>query len=383
MITRRNTFKYVLAASLAAAGALTLMGSAAGLRPAYADTAVQIETRSLEELYRAALAEGGRLIVYAGGDTPGQQDMIKKAFEQRFPGMTLDVVVDYSKFHGPRIDNQLATGTLVPDIAQLQTLQDFPRWKSEGVLLNYKPAGWDKIYPDYRDEDGAYTGIFVDAFSNVVNSKLLPKENWPTEARDYLKPEFKGKLVVTYPTDDDAVLFWFKQVVEKYGWDYVADFAKQEPIYMRGTQAPADEVEAGKAVATFSTDGGLIPWEGTVSRFVLPKEDPFVAWAQQATIFKEAKHPEAAKLYLNWLLDTDTQQNVWYMWSVRTDVPTPEGYMPIWDYPNASHNAFAEFMADRAAVESFRGQIALYLGEPQGEPSPGHPGLHPKVALPH
>ncbi|NKF32278.1 ABC transporter substrate-binding protein, partial [Pseudomonas sp. BGM005] len=82
---------------------------------AAAKDTVAIEKRSLEELHKAALAEGGRLIVYAGGDTAGQQDGMKKAFEERFPGMTLDIVVDYSKFHDARIDNQIATGTLVPD----------------------------------------------------------------------------------------------------------------------------------------------------------------------------------------------------------------------------------------------------------------------------
>jgi ABC-type Fe3+ transport system substrate-binding protein len=343
-----------------------------------------LESRSLAELHKSALAEGGRLIVYAGGDTAGQQDGIKKAFEECFPGMTLDVVVDYSKFHDARIDNQIATKTLVADVIQIQTLQNFARWKADGVLLPYKPLGWDKIYEKFKDPDGAYCGVFVDAFSNVVNTKLLPNSaDWPREAKDYLRPEFKGKIVVTYPTDDDAVLFWFKQVVDKYGWGYVSEFAKQQPYYVRGTQAPTDDVESGKATVTFSTDGGLVPWPGTVSKFVLPNQDPFVAWPQHAAIFKDAKHKEAAKLYLSWLLDTETQSTVWYMWSVRTDVPPPPGYKPIWDYPNGDPLAFGKFMSDRAAVERFRSQIGLYLGEPKGDPSPGFPGLHPEKALPH
>lgn len=371
-MNRRTALGLAASASLLATAGNAL---AAGVYP---------ESRSLDQLYKAALAEGGRVIVYAGGDTPGQQDGTKKAFEQKFPGVTLDVIVDYSKFHEARIDNQIATKTLVPDIVQIQTLQNFPRWKKEGVLQPYKPIGWDKVFRAFKDADGAYTGVFVDAFSNLVNSKLLPDQaTWPREAKDYLRPEFKGKIVLTYPTDDDAVLFWFKQVVDKYGWDYVAQLAKQEPIYVRGTQAPTDMVEGGQATVTFSTDGGLVPFPGTVSRFVLPKEDPFVAWPQQAAILKGAKHPEAARLYLSWLLDKETQKNVWYMWSVRTDVAPPDGYKRIWEYKNGDPTAFGKFLADRAAVESFRSQIALYLGEPKGEPSPGHPGLHPDKALPH
>lgn len=345
--------------------------------------AVSPEKLSLDELYQRALKEGDEVTVYAGGDTAGQQDGIKKAFETRFPGMKLNVIVDYSKFHDARVDNQLATGTLVPDVVQLQTLQDYPRWKQEGVLMNYKPKGWDKIYPAFRDRDGAWTGVFVDAFSNVVNTKALPESQWPTEARDYLNPSLKGKIVVTWPNDDDAVLFWFKQVVDRYGWSYVQKFVEQEPQRVRGTQAPADDVESGKAVATFSTDGSLVPDEKANSRFILPKNDPFVSWAQRAAIMKKAKHPEAAKLYLNWLIDKDTQKNIWYMWSVRTDVAPPEGYRHIWEYKNTNPEAFAEFMQDRAAVERFRSQMTLYFGEVKGEPSPGWPGLHPEQALKH
>ena len=64
-------------------------------------------------------------------------------------------------------------------------------------------------------------------------------------------------------------------------------------------------------------------------------------------------------------------------------VTPPAGYKPIWEYANGDPLAFGRFLADRGAVERFRSQIGLYLGETSGEPSPGHPGLHPETALPH
>jgi hypothetical protein len=109
-----------------AAGHATVTSSAAGR------VAVGEETKTLQQLYRQALAEGGELTVYAGGDTATQQDGNKAAFEKAFPGVTLNIVVDYSKFHDARIDNQLATGTLVPDVVQLQTLQDSHAGSSKG-----------------------------------------------------------------------------------------------------------------------------------------------------------------------------------------------------------------------------------------------------------
>ncbi|MFE2835175.1 response regulator transcription factor [Streptomyces mirabilis] len=41
------------------------------------------ETRTLDELYWAALADGGKLVIYAGGDTPTQQDGTKAALRMR------------------------------------------------------------------------------------------------------------------------------------------------------------------------------------------------------------------------------------------------------------------------------------------------------------
>src|SRR5689334_21508174 len=153
--------------ALAAAGVLA--GRATGQAAAQPGSGVREETRSLDELYRAAKAEGGTLTVYAGGDTATQQDGNKVAFEKAFPSITVKMVVDYSKFHNARVDTQLATRTLVPDVVQLQTLQDFPRWKAEGALLPYKPAGFSRIHPAFKDADGAWTGLFVDAVSIIYN----------------------------------------------------------------------------------------------------------------------------------------------------------------------------------------------------------------------
>jgi ABC-type Fe3+ transport system substrate-binding protein len=364
---------------LLAAGSLTAAGVAlpdtAAAAAATGRSPVREETKTLQQLHRAALAEGGKLTVYAGGDTATQQDGNKTAFEQAFPGVTLNVIVDYSKFHDARLDNQLTTDTLVPDVVQLQTLQDFPRWKRQGALLSYKPAGFAKVHPAFKDPDGAWTGIFVDAFSTIYNIDAAgPKP--PATATDLLDPHWKGRIVSTFPNDDDAVLYLYKLIVDKHGWGWLKDFADQQVRWVRGTQEPADQVEAGTAAVALGTDGMLTPSPGVRTRFVVPRHDPFMAWAQRTAIFKHARHPAAAKLYLNWWLSPKTQAD-FYMWSVRTDVTPHAGYRHIWEYPNANLTGFEQFMADRAAVERFRQQLTLYVGETEGPPSPGWLGLHP------
>ncbi|GGW81874.1 hypothetical protein GCM10010320_74720 [Streptomyces caelestis] len=71
----------------------------------------------------------------------------------------------------------------------------------------------------------------------------------------------------------------------------------------------------------------LTPAAGVKTRFVGPKHDPFMAWAQRAAILRHAKHPVAAKLYLNWWLSKGTQSD-FSMRSVRTDVQPHDGYRP-------------------------------------------------------
>lgn len=138
-----------------------------------------------------------------------QQDALKSAFETRFPGITLNVTVAASRYHDGNINRQLAVGNLHVDSAMLQTLHDYPRWKNECALLNYKPAGFDQLYPDFRDHDGAYYGVTVNAWSSVWNTDKLNGTAAPLIFTDFLKPEFKDKLVLCYPNDDDAVLYTF------------------------------------------------------------------------------------------------------------------------------------------------------------------------------
>ncbi|KAJ2968514.1 hypothetical protein NQ176_g9144 [Zarea fungicola] len=172
-------------------------------------TPTEYETRSIDEIYAAALAEGGSVTLWHGGDEKYQQDRMKAAFEARFPGMKLNSTVDLSKYHDVRIDEQLASGRqgVYVDSIILQTLHDYPRWAADGALLNYAPLGFEAVHDAFKDIDAAWYSVYVISWSGAWNSAKLPGIAPPVEYTDFLKPEFKDKLVLTYPNDDDAVLF--------------------------------------------------------------------------------------------------------------------------------------------------------------------------------
>lgn len=368
-----------MAGSLLALSSIALLAACATTSNTSKNTSQQtsnvaVETKSLDALYQDALKEGGTVVFYAGGDTADQNDETKAAFEQRFPGMKLEVVTDYSKVHDGRLEYQMATNNVVADVVQLQTLNDFTYWKKQGKLMEYKPAAWDKVYQDFKDPDDAWVGGYVLAFGNVVNTKTLGNIPEPKTAQDLLNPDLKGKMISTYPNDDDAVLFWYKQMIDKNGWEWMENLMKQNPQFVRGTQEPNDKVGAGEFAVTLGTAGLLDA--SAESHIVIPEKEGFVAWAQRLAILKDAKHPAGAKLFENWLLDKETQTNGIFQWSVRTDV-TPAGVKPIWEYSNANLKEFVNFMEDRAEVERFKAQIRLFVGDVQGTSSAGERGLTP------
>ncbi|MER5522483.1 ABC transporter substrate-binding protein [Streptomyces sp. NPDC002763] len=334
------------------------------------------ETRTLDELYRAALAEGGKLVMYAGGDTPTQQDGTKAAFKARFPDIDLTLIVDYSKYHDVRVDNQFATGTLVPDLVQFQTLQDFVRWNEQGRLLRYKPAGFSKVYDAFKDPQGAWVATSALAFSFMYGVAAVGSDA-PRTPLDLIDPKWKGKIASSYPHDDDAVLYLYTLYAQRYGWDWVAKLAAQDVRFARGSNSPGDAVFAGDKAIGIGTAGSLTSPSSSPARFVVTDGHPFMAWGQRAAILKQAKNPTAAKLFLNWQLSADWQQGAFNGWSVRTDVTPTGGLKPIWKYPDAHLDGFPRFMADRAEVERWKQTFALYFGEVKGDPTPGWLGLHP------
>ncbi|WP_363798345.1 ABC transporter substrate-binding protein [Lysobacter firmicutimachus] len=342
-------------------------------------TTLAIETKSLDELYSDAQKEGGELTIYAGGDFQGMYSPLEAAWKQRFPKVKLNIIVDYSKFHDVRVDNQLATGTLIPDVISFQTLHDFPRWKSQGKLLAYKPAGWDKVHDKFKDPDGAWTAIAAYAFSYRIDTAKV-QEGEIKSVQDLVNPKWKNKLASSYPSDDDAMLFLYKKYVDKYGWEWLAKLASQNISLGRGSNYGGDRVSLGEssiAVGAWRLGGQVAPKIDT-EQWILPANDPFMAWGQRAAILAEAKHPAAAKLYLNWLLSKEVQEagNA-FSWPVRTDVPAAPGIKPIWEYDNANIDEFVTFMHDRGEVERWRQTMSLYFGETQGPPSPTFLGLHP------
>ena len=78
----------------------------------------------------------------------------------------------------------------------------------------------------------AFTKEICDAVG--APTAAVKPEDAPKSALDFLKPMFAGKLITCYPADDDATLYLFHIIVQKYGWDWMTKYTANKPNYVQG-----------------------------------------------------------------------------------------------------------------------------------------------------
>ena len=247
------------------------------------------------------------------------------------------------------------------DLAILQTIQDFGKWKKADALLLFKPEGSDAIDPAYKDEDGAFTAVSVNTIVYAYNTNLVPSADVPRSALDFLKPRFQGGLITTDPTEDDAGLAVFTMIVGKYGWDYMDKYLAQRPVFVTsGHAAVSNAIAAGETLATFDSTSTTprLKQAGKPIEPVFSRADPTPVFLVGAAIFKHAPHPNAAKLYLTWYLAKE-QQSRSGTFSPRSDVAPPRGLEPLSSYN--IDRGYRALVSDEAGLRELRARFGSYI----------------------
>ena len=169
----------------------------------------------------------------------------------------------------------------------------------------------------YADPEGKYIFVFqgsVHGGENAYNTKLVnPKEfksYW-----DFVDPKWKGKIVAydvsRVSTVAHSLRFLFNH--PDLGPDFIKRFFGDMDItYSRDERQMVDWLAAGKfPVAFFVSDIEDAAKQGLPVKFFEPgqfKEGAFVGPSQGGVnLFKNAPHPNAAKVAINWLLSREGQ----------------------------------------------------------------------------
>src|SRR5580658_4305275 len=322
--------------------------------------APMVRAQSLDELYLKAKVEGA-LAFYVGGPTAPWEGRLK-GFEEKYPGIKVRIGGGFSNVLDRQIDAQIAAKKLEVDAALLQTAADFVRWKQEGRLVNFRPPGFEKMDPAFKDKEGAYWATMINVVPYMYNTEKVAAADIPNSALDFLKPQFQGKIVTAYPADDDVTLWVFWHIVQRYGWSYMDKYMAQKPNFIQGHLGEQRSIGSGQNIATFDsildiTEG--LKRQGQPVETHIPTVDALPIWPLSGAIFKDAPHPNAAKLFLSWLLEPEQQARL-PTWSPRSDVPPPAGYKPILSYKVA--NDYRAFLSDETEVAALRKRFEGYSG---------------------
>jgi ABC-type Fe3+ transport system substrate-binding protein len=325
------------------------------------------EQAELNELHKLAAgelaADRGALTVWAGGDAPNQQDELIARFTRRFPDVPLRLTVDLSKYHDINVYQGILDGYMPADVVMLQTMHDFENLKVLDALEPFTPQSFGSLIPGYSDEDGFYLGVVINCF--VPQYAKYGLKEIPSRYTDFLKPEYKNRLVLTPPHDDDAVLFVYDRIIKQYGTQFITRLAEQCPRFIRGTAAPAALV--GRQGFLGNITGYMtLPDEPSVS--FVPETDFFVTWPQRAAMFRLTRHKSAARLFIAYLISHEYQSSL-SGWSVRGDVKPPQPLRPLNEYANTSPTDFIDWMRDRKHLHELRMLMEDNFGPVQG-PSP-------------
>jgi len=320
--------------------------------PAHAET--------LEQLYAKAKDEKA-LVIYAGGPVTNYEPLARE-FETKFPGIRVTVNGGFSNQLNQQIEQQLKDRKLEVDLALFQTAQDFVRWKEQGRLTAFKPEGFDALDPSFRDSDGAFLVWYVGTLSYAYNTQHVKPEDVPRSALDFLKPQFRGKLITVYPHDDDAALYLFHLLATKYGWSYIEKYMANEPNFVQGHLGVSRGVANGSNFVTFDATTSTVlnlKKAGQPIEFAFADSDPTPIYYSTAGIFHDAPHVNAAKLYLTWMLAPEQQRRIG-SFSPRRDVPPPGDLKPLFSYPVV--NDYRSFVTNAALVDDLRKRFETLIG---------------------
>ena len=186
---------------------------------------------------------------------------------------------------------------------------------AKGLLEPYAAINASHITkPVYKHADNMWHGIYTGILGFMVNREELDRMNIavPQDWPDLLKPEYKGLIWLSnYNTAGTAKLV-INTMIQKYGHDegiqYLVDLDKNIEVYTKSGSGPSKNVGTGECVVGigFLHDGITQILDNGYDNIELVIPSSGTSCEIGATaIFKGAKHPNAAKLWVEYALSPD------------------------------------------------------------------------------
>ena len=306
--------------------------AAAPAPAAPAETQAAAEPSYMEQLIAAAQAEG-TLVVYGSCEEEYLAVACEK-FQELY-----GIEVQYQRLSTGEVQSKVEeeAGNPSGDVWFGGTTDPYNVCAAEGLLEAYEAENASHLLGEaYRDKDGYWYGIYKGILGFMVNRDELDRMGIavPQDWADLTKPEYAGLVWLSnYNTAGTAKLV-INTMIQKYGHDagiqYLVDLDKNVQVYTKSGSGPSKNVGTGECVVGigFLHDGITQIVDNGYGNIELVIPSSGTSYEIGATaIFKGAKHPNAAKLWIEFALSPDcvnlAQDNGSYQFLVIDNATQP------------------------------------------------------------
>jgi iron(III) transport system substrate-binding protein len=247
----------------------------------------------------------GEVVFYASMNLSEANALIG-AFEKRYPFVKVKLNRTGSEKLLTRVLTESRAKKSFADV--IQTVEfSMHIFSRSGILARYAPQA-NALYANEFKEEGFWTTVYYNAYVTAYNTKLVATQALPKSYDDLLDIRWKDKLMI-----ENTKAEWFAGMLQimgqERGLNYMRALAKQKPSPREGHELLAQLVAAGEGVFDINIPaasvervkerGAPIDWTAL---------GPVPAILVGIGLSKQAAHPNAAKLFLEFVLSRDGQK---------------------------------------------------------------------------
>ncbi len=307
---------------------------------------VKMDPGEWKKIVEAAKKEGK--VIVSGNPSEAWRKSLVDMFRQDYPEITVEYTGINSRDFWPRVRQERSLGKYLWDVGARGV--DLPAYeaKRDGLLEPIRPI----LLPENAEDSkwiGGLNQIFYDKekrympgyimfvqHTTAVNRDFI-KESEITSSAQLLEPKFKGKIVIQTPTGG-ASFFALLNLGAMYGENFLRQLlSKQELVVTNDNRQQNEWVVRGKYPLAIGFNlNELDPFRKQgLGRNVTKLEDKVIPLSVQfggLAFLKNAPHPNAAIVYINWVLSQKTQaamsKNIGIN-SARADVPVVDKELAV------------------------------------------------------
>jgi iron(III) transport system substrate-binding protein len=306
--------------------AFVVLGSGA---KALAETAAAM-TPHEKELFEAAKQEG-ELTWYTAHSDDITAQTLGRSFETLYPGLKVNVLRTTAQVAYQRITQELKASAVQCDVFSSTDIGHSVELKAKGVFEKYVPDNAGKVIEIYRgyDPDGYYHVTSAGMIGIGYNTAKVKEADAPKNWTDLLDPKWKDNIALGHPGFSGYVGTWALTLRNKYGWDFFEKLAKNNPRVGRSINDAVTMLNAGESeIAGSGPVGTLLEsvQKGNPLAMVYPTDGTVLIIAP-SSIMKASKHPNAARLFMEFLMSEDASQ-IWvdhFNETIRPEIPAAKG----------------------------------------------------------